>query len=153
MDAYIPTLTVAGVLGFLAPLASTSLNRLTWPSHVKQLVAVVVAVVFACIALLVTGGFTAIAPGQDPVVYWITVALAVIAVSQLAYSLLWKPTGVVSAVAAATSSATERATFLNQNTIPSETVVDSTATQTANAVAEADPTPVPTDYTAKHSAQ
>lgn len=153
MDVYIPTLTVAGVLGFLAPLVSTAINRLTWPAHVKQIVAVVVSAVLAVMALLVTGGFTARAPGQDPVVYWLLVAFAVIAVSQLAYALVWKPTGVDAKLAVVTSSAAERATFVNQNTIPGETVVDSTATQTADAVTETDATPPSPDYTARHSAQ
>lgn len=150
MDAFIPTLTVAGVLGFLAPLASTAINKLTWAPHVKQLIAVLVSVVFAVIALLVTNGFGSMAPGQDPVVYWLLVAFAVIAVSQLAYALVWKPSGVDAKIAVATSSATERASFVDQNTVIAQDVVDSKATTIAQAM-QADATPPPADYTPRHT--
>lgn len=94
MEQFLPTLTVAGVLGFLAPLLASTLKKSTWPSKVNQIVALLVSVALAVVALLVTGGFKAIPVDQDPVIYWILVCLAVIAVAQIAYKLVWQGTAV-----------------------------------------------------------
>lgn len=150
MDAYLPTLTVAGVLGFLAPLASTAIKRLTWSGTVKQIVAAVVSIAAAVIAMLVTNAIKPPLPAEDLVTYWITLALSVIAVSQLAYSLIWKPTGVDAKLAAATATAAEKAKFLQQNTVPQSAVVDSTESDTAKAVLETDQTPVDPGYVPRH---
>lgn len=152
MESYLPTLTVAGVLGFLAPLASTAINRLTWSPQTKQIVAAVVSVAAAILAMLVTNGFTPMIPGQNPVSYWITLALAVIAVSQLAYSLVWKPTGTDAKIAAVTATQSEKAIFLNENTIVGTATVDSTEARTAEAVAESDSTTPEPGYIPRHEA-
>lgn len=136
METYLPTLTVAGVLGFLAPLLSTAISKLTWKPQIKQLVAVLVSVVMAVIALLITNGFRAPNPGENPVVYWILIALAVIAVSQLAFSLVWRPTEVEAKLAVATASKKELETFQAMNTLPANTTADSTSTHIAEKVAE-----------------
>ncbi|QPX62636.1 membrane protein [Arthrobacter phage Wollypog] len=136
METYLPTLTVAGVLGFLAPLLSTALSKLTWKPQVKQLVAVLVSVAMAVVALLVTNGFAPPQEGQDPVVYWILIAFAVIAVSQLAFSLVWRPTEVEAKIAVATASAKELETFQQMNTLPEATTVDSTSAHIAEKVSE-----------------
>jgi hypothetical protein len=122
METYLPTLTVAGVLGFVAPLLSTALYKLTWSSKVKQLVAAVVAIVLGLFALLITGGIAPPVEGQDPVVWGGTVLLAVIGVSQLAYGLLWKNSAVDAKIATITSSEAERQKFIEQNTIQSEVI-------------------------------
>lgn len=102
METYLPTLTVAGVLGFLAPLVSTAIMSVKFRPWVKQLIAILVSAVLSVVALLVTNGFTPMQEGADPVAYFGTLALSVIAVSQMAYQLVWKPTGVNDKVAEAT---------------------------------------------------
>jgi hypothetical protein len=123
MDAYLPTLSVAGVLGFLAPLLSSAINRLTWSSRTKQITAVVVSVVMASIALLVTGGFTSHRPDEDPSVYFTLVGLSVIAVSQMAYSLIWKPTGVDTKIAVATAAPGELKEYLTTKSAEAAVIV------------------------------
>lgn len=150
MESYLPTLTVAGVLSFIAPLVSTSISRLGWSPQAKQLVAAVVAVLAAILAMLVTDGFTPMIPGQNPVTYWLTLALATIGVSQLAFSLIWRPTGVDGKLAAATATAAEKETFLNENTITGTAIVDSTESKTAEAILETDETPVDPGYIPRH---
>lgn len=122
METYLPTLTVAGVLGFVAPLISTALYKLTWSSRAKQVVAAVVAVVLGLFALLITGGITAPATDQDPVVWGGTVLLAVIGVSQLAYGLIWKNSKVDAKIAVMTSSESERQEFIRKNTVQGEVI-------------------------------
>jgi hypothetical protein len=118
MDTFLPTLTVAGVLGFLAPLAVSALNKLTFKPMTKQIMAVAVSVIFAIVALWVTGGFATIPTAGDPVTAVLLLVFAVIAVSQLAYSLIWKPTGVADRVALATSTNAERSAVADINTQP-----------------------------------
>ncbi len=143
METYLPTLTVAGVLGFLAPLLSTALSKLTWKPQVKQLMAVLVSAVMAVVALLITNGFRPMGPGESPVVYWLTTVLAVIAVSQLAFSLVWRPTEVEAKLAVVTASAKELEKFQAMNTLPEATTVDSTSSKIADKVNEADRIPGP----------
>jgi hypothetical protein len=141
METYLPTLTVAGVLGFLAPLLSTALYRLTWSPQAKQLVAIGVAAVMAVIALLVTNGFRPIRDGESPVVYWLVTLFAVIAVAQVAYALIWKNPAlgaVDNKVALATSTEAERQKFVNSNTIKGE-VIPEDKTGVPEAIAENTP--------------
>lgn len=118
MDTFLPTMTVAGVLGFLAPLAVSALNKLTFKPATKQIIAVAVSVAFAVIALWVTGGFATIPTAGDPTSAIILLSFSVIAVSQLAYALVWKPTGIADRVAVATSTSAERDAILEANTVP-----------------------------------
>lgn len=122
METYLPTLTVAGVLGFLAPLLSTALYKLTWSARAKQVVAAIVAIVLGTFALIITGGITPPVEGQDPAVYVGTVLLAVIGVSQLAYGLIWKNSAVDAKIAVMTSSEAERQAFIAKNTIKGEVI-------------------------------
>jgi hypothetical protein len=162
METYLPTLTVAGVLGFLAPLLSTALSKLTWSSQVKQLVALAVAAFMAVIALLVTNGFRSPNPDESPVVYWLTTLLAVVAVAQLAYQLIYKNPSLGSVndkVALATSSEAERQKYIAQNTIKGEVVPedksgvpDTIVENTVTGEDEIDRTPPGPDYTPRHNA-
>lgn len=120
METYLPTLTVAGVLAFLAPLLSTAIYKLTWSSKAKQLTAIGVSVAVAVFSLLVTNGFTPYLPGQNLVTYIGTLVLAVIGISQLAYGLVWKNSAADAKIATITSSESERARFIEQNTIQGE---------------------------------
>lgn len=115
-------MTVAGVLGFLAPLLSTAVYKLTASPKTKQLISIVVAVVLAGIALLVTNGFTHPTDGQSPIIYWLLIVFQIIAVAQIAFALLWKNSTLNGKIAVATSSETERAKFVDQNTINGEVI-------------------------------
>lgn len=157
MDLYLPTLTVAGILAFLTPLAVTALGKLTWSNEKKQLLALAFSLVISVFTLLVTDGFAAIPHTENPVTYIGSLILMVVGVTQLAYQLVWKPTGVDAKLAAASASESEKAKFLNQNTIIG--TVDSTESATAAAVVQTypdeseddvDETPVDPDYQAKH---
>lgn len=150
MTEFLPTLTVAGLLGVLAPLATTALTKLTWPSHIKQLFAVLVAVLLAVVAFYGTGGPEQIPGNENPLTYIMTTVLVIIAIAQLAYKLIYQPTGIDAKLATVTATKSERVTFLNENTVPGETVVDSTDNKTAKAILETDDTPVPPEYEARH---
>jgi uncharacterized membrane protein len=148
MSEFLPTLTVAGVLAILAPLGTTALKRLTWPGHIKQLVAVFVAILVALFAITVTDGWNDIPGTENPMIYVLTAILVVIAVAQLAFKLIWEPTGVEAKLAAATASKAEKATFLTENTVSG--TVDSTDDRTAQAVKETDLTPPDPGWSPKH---
>lgn len=122
METYLPTLTVAGVLAFLAPLLSTAVYKLTASPKVKQIVTIAVAAVLAVIALLVTNGFTLPTDGQSPVIYWLLILFQVIAVAQIAYTLVWKRSAINDKVALVTSSESERQKYINENTIQGEVI-------------------------------
>ncbi len=136
MDTYLPTLTVAGVLGFLAPLLATAINKLTWSPQVKQLVAILVAAIMAVLALLITNSFAPPDPEQPRYVWWLLVLFQVIAISQMAYALIWKPTQVDAKLAVATARGNELAEFKRVNTLPGATTVDSTETDVAQKINE-----------------
>lgn len=148
METFLPTLTVAGVLGILAPLGTTALKRLTWSQQTKQIVAIVVAILVALFAITVTDGWADIPGNENPAVFLLTCILVVIAVAQLAYKLVWEPTGVDAKIAAATATKSEKAEFLNENTISG--TVDSTESHIADAIVEQDSTPPDPGWTPKH---
>lgn len=150
MEIYTPTLTVAGILGFLAPLVSTALSKLTWPGYIRQLFAIGVAAAMAIVSLLITDGFSQIGGSENPVKFWLILTLIAIAVAQIAYRLIWTESGVDAKLAAATATRAEKDAFLNQNTVTGETVVDSTESDTAKAVLDQDQTPTPPGYQARH---
>lgn len=100
METYIPELTVPGILGFLAPLLVAVVNQPRWSARVRRVVAILVSIVLAVFALFASGGMNEI--NGDPMSIIVTV-LAVIGVAQVAYALLWKPTGTVAAVESATT--------------------------------------------------
>lgn len=87
------TLTVASVMGGLAPLAIAVINRPGWSSQRKQLVAIAASVVLAVVALAVTGGFADFDPAD-----WLATVTLVIGTSQAAYALIWKPTDTAPAI-------------------------------------------------------
>jgi uncharacterized membrane protein len=150
MEQFLPTLTVAGVLALLAPLGTTALKRLTWGPQVKQLLAVVVAILVALFAITVTDGWNDIPGTENPMTYVLTAILVVIAVAQLAFKLIFEPLGIEAKIAAATATKTEKAAFLTENTVRGTTIVDSTESKTAEAVAETDETPPAPGWTPKH---
>lgn len=148
METFLPTLTVAGVLGILAPLATTALKRLTWSQQTKQLAAVAVAILVALFAITVTDGWADIPGTENPLIYFCTAILVVIAIAQLAFKLVWEPTGVDAKIAAVTATQAEKATFIAENTVAG--TVDSTETRVADAVAETDLTPPKEGWSPKH---
>lgn len=148
MEQFLPTLTVAGVLGILAPLGTTALKRLTWSGQAKQLTAVLVAVIFALFAITVTDGWNDIPGTENPLIYVATAILVVIAIAQLAFKLVFEPLGIEAKLAAVTSTQSEKDAFLAQNTVAG--TVDSTESRTAEAVIEADATPPDPGWTPKH---
>lgn len=90
------TVTVAAILGALAPLVVAVLNRTSWSTELKQIVAIGAAIALALIALAVTGGFTGVTDVG-------ALILLVVGTSQAAYALVWKPMGVAPAIEAKTS--------------------------------------------------
>ena len=101
MDIYMPELTIAGILGFLAPLLVAIVNQPKFSSLVRRIIAIVVSVLLALVAMFVSGTF--IVP-TDPRGVGITI-LAVIGIAQIAYGLIWKPSGLTDQLEAATSPA------------------------------------------------
>jgi hypothetical protein len=93
VDISAATATLGVILAFFAPFITAVINRPSTASWVKQLIALAVAVAMAAIALAVTGGF------NHQGVY--TVFLAMIGVSQAAYTLIWKPSGAAPKIEAA----------------------------------------------------
>lgn len=94
-----PELTIAGILGFLAPLLVAIVNQPKMSPLVRRIIAIVVSVVLALVAMLISGTF--IVP-TDPRGIGITI-LAVIGIAQIAYGLVWKPAGLTDQLEAATS--------------------------------------------------
>lgn len=90
-----PTLTVAGILGFLAPLAIAAINQPWWPTKYRQAVALVVSLVLAVVALLATNAFAHTEPTIPGV---LSIIFLVIGVAQAAYALIFKPSGVAGQV-------------------------------------------------------
>lgn len=95
-----PTLTVAGILGFLAPLGIAAINQPFWSGKTRQIVAIVVSIVLAVVALLATNAFAEMELTVPGVL--ITLFL-VIGVAQTAYALVFKPSGVAGQVETLTS--------------------------------------------------
>lgn len=88
----------AAALGFVAPLVSSVINQQHWSTQVKQIVALVVAVVLGAIGVLISGADLS----------WNNFAavLAVaVGISQAAYAAIWKPIGVAPKIEAATPGA------------------------------------------------
>lgn len=100
METYIPELTVPGILGFLAPLLVAVVNQPRWSSRVRRIIAIVVSLILAVLALAITGGLSAVNGDFRSIA---VAVLAVIGVAQVAYAILWKPTGITNAVESATS--------------------------------------------------
>lgn len=100
METYLPELTVPGILGFLAPLLVAVVNQPRWSARVRRVMAIVVSLALAVVALFITGALNQ--PIEDPRAGMVVI-LAVIGVAQVAYALLWKPTGAVQAVEEATT--------------------------------------------------
>ena len=94
-----PELTIAGILGFLAPLLVAIVNQPKFSPLVRRIIAIVVSVLLALVAMFVSGTF--IVP-TDPRGVGITI-LAVIGIAQIAYGLIWKPSGLTDQLEAATS--------------------------------------------------
>lgn len=94
-----PELTIAGILGFLAPLLVAVVNQPRFSPLVRRIIAIIVSIALALVALLVSGTF--IVP-SDPRGIGITI-LAVIGIAQIAYGLVWKPAGLTDQLEAATS--------------------------------------------------
>jgi len=113
MNEFIPTLSVAGILAVIAPLAAQALSRLTFKPQTKQLIAVGVSIVAALFAFVVSDGFNQIPGNDNPVIYFGTLVLVVIAISQLAFSLIWRPTGVADKIALATATKSEKAAIID----------------------------------------
>lgn len=92
------TVTAAAVIGALAPLGIAIVNRPSWSTQRKQLVAAAASVVLAVVALALTGGFDGFSLATAG-----AAVLAVAGAAQTAYALLWRPTGAAPAVEAATT--------------------------------------------------
>lgn len=107
LTEFIPTMSVAGILAIIAPLAAQTINKLTFSAQIKQLVAVAVSIIFAVFALVATDGISLIPHTENPAVWVCTLILVVIAISQLAYQLIWKRTGVIDKIAVATATKSE----------------------------------------------
>lgn len=99
-----PELTIAGILGFLAPLLVAIVNQPRFSPMVRRIIAIVVSVLLALVAMLISGTF--IVP-TDPRGIGITI-LAVIGIAQIAYGLVWKPAGLTDQLEAATSPTPDR---------------------------------------------
>lgn len=84
----VPALGILTLLGFLAPYAIAIVNRPSWSSGVKKIVAVVASVVLAAIALalyyLITG---------EALPTWPLLVLLVIVVCQASYNLVTRDLG------------------------------------------------------------
>lgn len=141
-------MSIAGVLAVFAPLAITALAKLTWSPQIKQLFAIFIAVALAIIAFFGTGGLEQIPGNENPMGYILTIALVVIAIAQVAFKLIWQPTGVDAKIAAVTATKAEKAAFMTENTVAG--TVDSTESQTADAIRETDATPPDPGWTPKH---
>lgn len=102
MELYTPELTIAGILGFLAPILIAVLKQPRMSRLMTQIITAVMSILVALVAILVTGGF------QQPadVAGWGVLALMVLGVAQAAYGLIWKQIGVTNSVEQATSKST-----------------------------------------------
>ena len=88
-------LELAGAVGFLAPLLVAFLNQEHWSTQTKQIVMVVTAVVLGVLTAAVQGKLD---------LHNLAVTLpVVVAACQVAYTVLWKPTGIAPAVEKATA--------------------------------------------------
>jgi uncharacterized membrane protein len=96
------TLTLSMILGAVAPLVVAVINRPSWSSQKKQLVAVAASVVAAVVALFLTDGFNDVGDTS-------AIVLLVIGTAQAAYALIWKPTNIALAIEEKTSPAPEAA--------------------------------------------
>lgn len=83
------------IVGAVTPFLVAVINQPGWSALVRRAVAVGVALILGVVTVAVQGGLS-LSGGL------VTVA-AVLGASQAAYALVWKPTGVTSAVESATT--------------------------------------------------
>lgn len=99
-EALTPLALAVGLAGLLAPFLTALINRPSWSSQLKQLVALVVAIVLGIIGL-VLGGAISNVPATPAA--WGIVLFSVIGISQTLYAVVLKTTGVGPALEKATS--------------------------------------------------
>ncbi|WP_030372352.1 hypothetical protein [Streptomyces rimosus] len=93
------TIATGSGIGGLLPLLTAIVQRPHWSVGTKKIVAVVMAVVTGVITVISSGGLDQFQHG------WLTFGTvgAVVAASQAAYDLIWKPSSLAPAIESATS--------------------------------------------------
>jgi hypothetical protein len=109
------------VVSFVLPPVISVIQQTRWSARVQSVVAFVVYLIVAAVWALLNGIFTAAS--------FVVAALVVFVIAGNSYKLLWKPTGIASAI--------EAATPLADKFVPDTTVEDLPAYPTD----EADPAP------------
>ena len=99
-DITTATAIVSAIVAFFAPAITAVLNKPHWSSQAKQIMALGVSLVLAVVAMAVTDGFTG---------GWYAVILTVVGISQAAYALIWKTSGVAPAIEATVNSSGKHA--------------------------------------------
>jgi hypothetical protein len=92
------TIAVAAAIAGATPIISALIIQWNWPSSVKTVVGLVLA-----FAAALAGQAVLLPDWPGSAAEWITFIVAVIAGTQLAYHLLWKPAGVEKVELATTS--------------------------------------------------
>ncbi|WP_404949129.1 hypothetical protein HFP70_35695 [Streptomyces sp. ARC14] len=105
MSSTLQTIAAGSGVGGLLPLVTAIVQRPHWSVQTKQLVAVVVALVAGVATVVSSGGLAQFENG------WLSIGTigAVLAASQAAYDLIWKPTSLAPAIESATTPKRARA--------------------------------------------
>jgi hypothetical protein len=99
MSSTLHLVGTGSAVGGLMPLVTAVVQRPEWSVRAKKTVAVVMALVAGVVTVAADGGLEQFQHGVPTLA---TIA-AVLAVSQSAHDLIWKPSGVAPAIESATS--------------------------------------------------
>ncbi|MEU7228945.1 hypothetical protein [Streptomyces chrestomyceticus] len=93
------TIATGSGVGGLLPLLTAIVQRPHWSAGIKQIVAVAMALIAGVTTVISSGGLDLLQHG------WLTFGTigAVIAASQAAYDLIWKPSSLAPAIESATT--------------------------------------------------
>lgn len=93
------TVATGSAVGGFLPLLTAVVQRPHWSAQAKQLVAVAVALVAGVVTVISSGGLSQFQDG------WLSAGTlgAVVAASQAAYDLIWKPSSLAPAIESATT--------------------------------------------------
>ncbi|MGW7090118.1 hypothetical protein ACWGH2_42415 [Streptomyces sp. NPDC054871] len=105
MSSTLESLATGSAVGGLLPLVTAVVQQPRWSANVKKAVAVVSALIAGVVTVISTGGLEQFQHGLPTLATFV----GVLAVSQSAYDLIWKPSLVAPAIEAATSSKTPTA--------------------------------------------
>ncbi|MFB6505603.1 hypothetical protein ACFC07_22070 [Streptomyces sp. NPDC056099] len=105
MSSTLDSIATGSAVGALLPLVTAVVQQPRWSAHVKKAVAVASALIAGVVTVVSVGGLDQFTHGVPTLATFV----GLLAASQSAYDLIWKPTGVAPVIESATSRKTPTA--------------------------------------------